>query len=196
MDEIGALYTKHAQRFDEARSRTLLEQSYLNAALSAMPPVSRVLDLGCGAGEPIARYFVERGHHVTGVDLAGPMIELCRRRMPEMTWIQADMRGVQLSERFDLIVAWDSFFHLDQTGQRSMFTAFARHTAPRGLLLFTSGWSEGVAIGDLFGDELYHSSLNTSEYAQRLQEHGYGVRQHRVQDPVCDRTVWLAQREL
>jgi cyclopropane fatty-acyl-phospholipid synthase-like methyltransferase len=196
MDEIGALYAKHAQRFDEARSRKLIEQSYLDAALSAMPAASRILDLGCGAGEPIARYFVEKGHQVTGVDLAGPMIELCRRRMPEMTFIHADMRSVELDQRFDLIVAWDSFFHLDKVGQRAMFTVFARHAAPHGMLLFTSGWSEGVAIGDLFGDELYHSSLDTTEYEQRLREQDYRVLQHRVQDPDCDRTVWLAQRQM
>jgi len=196
MDEIGALYAKHALRFDEARSRKLLEQSYLDAALSAMPAASRILDLGCGAGDPIARYFVERGHHVTGVDLAGPMIELCRQRMPDMTWIQADMRSVEVDERFDLVVAWDSFFHLEQSAQRSMFPVFARHAAPRGLLLFTSGWSESVAIGDLFGDELYHSSLDTIEYEQRLRDHDYRVLKHRVQDPACDRTVWLSQRAM
>lgn len=112
MKEIGALYARHALRFDEARSRELYEQPYLDAALSAMPATSRILDLGCGAGEPIARYFVERGHHVTGVDVAGPMIELCRRRMPEMNWLHTDMRSLELEERFDLVIAWDSFLHL------------------------------------------------------------------------------------
>ena len=196
MNNIGALYTEHALRFDQVRSRKLLEQSYLDAALSKMPAVSRVLDLGCGAGEPIARYFVERGHHVTGVDLAGPMVELCRQRMPAMNWCHGDMRRMDLDEQFDLVIAWDSFFHLDQAGQRSMFTVFARLARPRGLLLFTSGWSEGVAVGDLFGDKLYHSSLDTTEYEQHLQERDYRILQHRVQDPECDRTVWLAQREM
>jgi 2-polyprenyl-3-methyl-5-hydroxy-6-metoxy-1,4-benzoquinol methylase len=196
MDEIAVLYARHARSFDQARSRRLLERPYLNAALSALPASARVLDLGCGAGEPIARYFVEKGHHVTGVDAAAPMIELCRSRMPEMTWVQADMRSLVLAERFELVVAWDSFFHLNHPDQRAMFATFERHAAPGGALLFTSGPSEGVALGDLFGDELYHSSLDAAEYRELLQRHGYEVMEHRTEDPDCGgHTVWLARKQ-
>lgn len=195
MDEIAILYARHARRYDQARSRRLFEQPYLNAASSALPASARVLDLGCGTGEPIARYFVEKGHYVTGVDAAAPMIELCHERMPEMTWVHADMRKLALPERFELIVAWDSFFHLNHSDQRAMFATFERHAAPGGVLLFTSGPSEGVALGNLFGDELYHSSLSEAEYRELLQRHGYRVLQHRAEDPDCGgHTVWLARQ--
>ena len=99
-----------------------------------------------------------------------------------------------MESRYDLVVAWDSFFHLSPRDQRAMFDTFELHSAPAALLLFTTGSSEGSVIGKLFGDELYHASLSTEEYRRSLHEHGYRVLQHRIEDPECERTVWFAQR--
>ena len=195
MNGVAAFYRKHAERFDQVRERTLREKAYLEAVLAKLPPNGTVVELGCGAGEPIAEYFIDRGHAVTGVDAAAPMIALCQRRFPELTWVCADMRGLSLGKGFDLIVAWDSFFHLCPHDQRGMFATFELHSAPASLLLFTTGTHEGTSIGKLFGDELYHASLSSEEYQRRLLDHGYRVLRHSIDDPDCDRTVWLAQRD-
>lgn len=172
-----------------------MEVPYLELAAALAPPPGRVLDLGCGSGEPLARYFIERGHAVTGVDLVEEMLRMCRTRFPGMRWLRGDMRALDLGEPFDLVIAWDSFFHLPRADQRTMFATFRRHTAPGGVLLFTSGVTDGEAVGgDLFGDALYHASLDTSEYARLLDAHGYAVVRHRIEDPDCGgHTVWVAQ---
>jgi cyclopropane fatty-acyl-phospholipid synthase-like methyltransferase len=171
-----------------------MELPYLRLASSLKPPPGNVLDLGCGSGE-LARYFVEQDYGVTGVDAVEEMLELCRGRFPAMTWLRADMRAIELDERFDVVIAWDSFFHLPPADQRAMFARFRRHTAPGGVLMFTSGTTEGEEVGgDMFGDQLYHASLDTAEYARLLGEHGYEVVLHRVRDPECgERTVWVAR---
>jgi SAM-dependent methyltransferase len=193
--DLAELYARHAQRFDAARTRALMELPYLQKATALAPAPGKVLDLGCGSGEPLARYFVEHGYHVTGVDVVDEMLEMCRARFPDMTWQRDDMRNLDLGERFDIVVAWDSFFHLRPGDQRSMFETFRKHTAPCGVLLFTSGTTEGEAVGgDLFGDKLYHASLDTDEYERLLDRHDYSVVLHRVEDPDCGgHTVWVAQ---
>jgi trans-aconitate methyltransferase len=90
---------------------------------------------------------------VTGVDVSAAMLALCRRRFPQGTWIQQDMRDVNLKKCFGSIIAWDSSFHLPPDGQRAMFSVFGRHAAPGAALLFTSGTEEGVRLGDMFGHE-------------------------------------------
>jgi SAM-dependent methyltransferase len=172
-----------------------MELPYLETATSLLPPPGKVLDVGCGSGEPIARYFIEQGYDVTGVDLAPEMLEMCQARFPRMRWLQADMRRIDVGTRFDIVVAWDSFFHLPPDDQRRMFRTFKRHTAPDGVLMFTSGLSEGEAIGgDLFGDQLYHASLDTEEYERLLEDHGYDVVLHRPEDPECGgHTIWMAR---
>jgi len=132
--------------------------------------------MGCGSGEPIARQLVERGYSVTGVDMVEEMLALGRERLPQATWLRADMRALALPTRFDLVIAWDSFFHLPPNDQRAMLETFRQHTAQGGALLFNSGTREGGGIGgDMFGDPLYHASLDTDEYRSILEQHGYRV---------------------
>jgi hypothetical protein len=122
------------------------------------------------------------------------MIDLCKARFPAMTWLVGDMRSLGLGERFDAAIAWDSFFHLTADAQRGMFPIFREHVAPRGLLLFTSGPEHGEAVGELYGQPLYHASLAADEYRCLLGRNGFDVVQHAVEDPACGgHTVWLAQ---
>jgi SAM-dependent methyltransferase len=195
MPDVWRLYETHARRFDADRGRGMMERGYLDEIVRRLPRGASVLDLGCGAGEPIARFFIERGLAVTGVDAAPSMVAICRQRFPQATWIEADMRTLDLARRFDAIVAWDSFFHLTQDEQRQMFEVFGRHVASPGLLLFTSGPKAGEAIGDLYGHALFHASLDESEYRRLLGKTGFDVLRYRTEDPDCGgHTVWLAER--
>jgi len=173
-----------------------MERSYLSDMAVRLRPAARVLDLGCGAGEPIARFFIGHGFDLTGVDAAPAMIAICKERFPHATWVEADMRGLVLPLRFNAIVAWDSFFHLTRDEQRAMFPVFQKHVAPGGLLLFTSGPRDGEAVGDLYGDPLFHASLDPLEYLTLLRTCGFQVLRHQAEDPDCGlHTVWLAQAD-
>jgi|SRR6185295_9843033 len=195
MQDVWRVYDKVAQEWANVRRGFAGEQPYLEAIVERLPPDSRILDLGCGTGIPVARFFIERGYAVTGVDAAPAMLALARAAFPAAEWTEHDMRTLALNRRFDAIIAWDSFFHLPPDDQRAMFSVFGRHAAPQGLLLFTSGPSEGAAIGDLFGHELYHASLGPEEFHRLLAEQGFSVLLHRSEDPKCGlHTVWLAQR--
>jgi SAM-dependent methyltransferase len=195
MSEVVHIYEANAAAFDRDRGRQLMEAGYLDALLSRLPSESRsVLDLGCGAGEPIARYLIDNDCRVLGVDAAPAMIDLCKARFPSMAWMVGDMRSLALGQRFGAVIAWDSFFHLAVDAQRGMFPIFREHVAPRGLLLFTSGPEHGEAIGELYGQPLYHASLAADEYRCSLARNGFEVVQHTVEDPACGgHTVWLAQ---
>jgi hypothetical protein len=132
---------------------------------------------------------------VTGVDSAPAMISLCRERFPQSRWIVADMRSLNLEQRFDGLLAWDSFFHLRPEDQRAMFDIFAVHAAPRAALMFTSGTSLGHVVGSFHGEPLYHASLDAKEYRALLAARGFAVIAHAENDPECGgHTIWLAQR--
>jgi SAM-dependent methyltransferase len=152
------------------------------------------LDIGCGPGDPIARHFIEAGRSVTGVDSSPTMIGLCERRFPDNTWIVSDMRRLSLERRFGGILAWDSFFHLRQDDQRKMFDVFRHHAASNAALMFNSGPRHGERIGSYRGEPLFHASLDPAEYRALLDERGFEVMAHAVEDAGCGgRTIWLAR---
>lgn len=192
--EIIDLYERNAQAFDEARGRSLFERGWLERFRAAMGADTSVLDIGCGAGEPMARYFVDAGSRVTGVDSAPSLIEIARARFPGHAWMVADMRSLDLGQCFGGILAWDSFFHLRYEDQRLMFPIFRKHAAPEAALMFTSGPSHGEAIGSFQGEALYHASLAPEEYERLLAANGFDVVDHAAEDPNCGgHTVWLAR---
>ena len=188
------LYERHALAWDAARSGTLVERSWLDRFRSAMAPRGEILDLGCGSGEPIAGALVRAGYRVTGVDASPSLLRMAADRFPDHSWIERDMRHLALDVRFDGIVAWDSFFHLTRDDQRAMFPIFRAHAAPGAALLFTSGPSDGEAIGTFEGEPLYHTSLDPITYRTLLAENGFEVLLHVPEDETCGRhTVWLAK---
>jgi 2-polyprenyl-3-methyl-5-hydroxy-6-metoxy-1,4-benzoquinol methylase len=192
-DRIAALYERHAHSYDRDRGRTLHEQAWLDRFLAYVTPGGTVLDIGCGMGEPIARYLLERGFCVVGVDTSPSLIALCRARFPQSEWLVADMRTLALGRRFDGVLAWDSFFHLGMDEQRAMFARFAAHACPGAPLMFTSGPAAGEAIGSYRGEPLYHASLDPAEYRRLLADTGFTVRAFVAEDPDCGgHTVWLA----
>jgi cyclopropane fatty-acyl-phospholipid synthase-like methyltransferase len=138
--------------------------------------------------------MAQRGLRVTGVDSSPTMISLCRSRLPDCEWIVADMRTLSLGRRFDGIVAWDSFFHLDHDDQRRMFDVFAKHAAAGASLMFNAGPHHGEAIGEYRGDPLYHASLAPDEYAALIDRFGFELIEHAANDTRAGgRTAWLCR---
>lgn len=194
-DAIIDLYERHARAFDGDRGRGLWERAWLDRFLALVAPGGAVLDLGCGMAEPMAAYLIAAGRRVVGVDSSPTMIAMCRARYPDHEWLVGDMRTLALSRRFDGILAWDSFFHLHGDDQRAMFAQLAAHAEPGAPLMFTSGTSAGVAMGEYCGEPLYHASLDPVDYERLLTGHGFAVQAHVANDPDCaGHTVWLAAR--
>ena len=194
-EEVIDVYERHADAWDRDRGADLaLERAWIERFAALLPAGGAILDIGCGSGQPIARYLVEQGFDVVGVDSSPTLIARCRARFPGQEWIHADMRTLALDRTFQGLIAWDSFFHLPHAQQRAMFPVFQAHAAPGALLLLTTGPAHGEAIGSYQGEPLYHASLSGAEYRELLHAHGFGVIAQATEDASCGgHTVWLAQ---
>jgi SAM-dependent methyltransferase len=196
-DKVVDLYERHAEAWvgERLREKQLYERGWLENFCSLITVGGSVLDIGCGAGEPIATYLAERGYTIMGVDSSAAMVRMFRARLPGQQALAADMRMLSLERAFHGILAWDSFFHLNHDDQERMFPIFRAHAAPHAALMFTSGPVHGEAIGRLGGESLYHASLDGAVYRQLLESQGFDVVANAVEDQTCGgRTVWLAQR--
>jgi SAM-dependent methyltransferase len=196
-ERIVGLYERHARAWVADRKRgRFVERAWLDRFAELLPAGSAVLDIGCGAGEPMAGHLIARGFVVTGIDSSRTMISLCQGNFPRYRWLVEDMRTLALGALFQGVIAWDSFFHLSFDDQRGMFPIFRAHTAPGAPLLFSSGPRHGEAIGSYGGEPLYHASLDPTEYRALLGANGFSVVAYAAEDPTCGgHTVWLAQRD-
>ncbi|HEX8625898.1 MAG TPA: class I SAM-dependent methyltransferase [Allosphingosinicella sp.] len=194
-ERIVGLYEENAAAWDRQRGRDLHERAWLERFAALLPAGGRVLDLGCGMGEPIAAWLIGRGFRITGIDSSPSLIAMAQARFPDHAWHVDDMRKLALGERFEGLIAWHSFFHLRPQDQRPMFARFAAHAAPGAALMFTSGPEHGESIGEWRGEPLYHVSLDPAEYRRLLAGNGFVVVEFKLHDPDCGHSnLWLAQR--
>ncbi len=190
------IYEANAALYDEQRTRMLHEARWLARFGDALPRGARVLDLGCGVGEPIGSWLIAEGFAYTGVDFAEPMLSIARSRWPKKDWRLGDMRALSFSETFDGIVAWDSFFHLTQDEQRATLPKLAALINQGGSLLVTVGHDAGEVTGHVGNDEVYHASLSPVEYAQILSDNGMRLTAYLAEDPDCGRhSVLMARKD-
>ena len=197
MTDVIRTYEQVAPEWEATRLRTLFERPWLGRMTAGLGRTSRILDLGCGTGEPIAAYLIAQGFRVTGVDGARAMIDICRTRWPDGDWRVADMREMDLEMRFDAVMAWNSVFHLTMDEQRAALPRIAAHVAPGGRLMMTVGPGAGDDVmGTVAGRPVPHASLALSEYAAILEREGLPIRRFTAEDPDCNgHTVILAEKD-
>jgi 2-polyprenyl-3-methyl-5-hydroxy-6-metoxy-1,4-benzoquinol methylase len=68
-----------------------------------VPRGARILDAGCGTGRVGGR-LAAAGHRVTGMDLDPELIAAAKQDYPDTDWQVGDLAGLELPDRFDVIV--------------------------------------------------------------------------------------------
>ena len=190
------VYEAQAALYDAQRTRSLFEARWLARFAGCLPKGGHVLDLGCGTGEPIARWFLAEGFDVTGVDWADAMLEIARSRWPDGDWRKGDMRSLDLGQQFDGLVSWDAFFHLTPDEQRAAIPRLGQHLKVGGSLLITVGPEAGEVTGQVGGQPVYHASLSPGEYAGLLETHGLRLTGFLAEDPETDQHSVLMARKI
>ncbi|HVJ03599.1 MAG TPA: class I SAM-dependent methyltransferase [Sphingomonas sp.] len=194
-EQVVDHYQRHAEAFDAARRTSFAERPWFDRFLLAVPGGAHVLDLGCGAGEPVAHYLIEAGLRITGIDASAAMLAKARTRFPEHLWIEGDMRSAAPPRRFHGVIAWDSLFHLPPAHQAGMIERMARWLEPGGALLFNSGDEANEMVGEQFGEPLYHASLAPADYRALFDQAGLVETAFALADPLAGgRTIWLARK--
>ena len=122
------------------------------------PPGRRLLEAACGTGRYLehlqARWTVE------GFDIAEPMLEAARARVPDVPVHQADFRTVDLGRRFDVVVCLFSSIGYAR-GLRELRRSVRRlaaHLEPGGILVLEPWFSE-----EEFRPHTVHSTISQSE---------------------------------
>ena len=180
-DQCAAAY--HESRKSEAGRE-------LDALLGALDDGAAVLDIGCGAGVPVARTLAER-FSVTGVDISGSMIELAKANVPSGRFIRADIMSVAFEPSiFDAVTAFYSIFHIHREEHPALFHRVHDWLKPGGYLLcLLPRYDEETYIDEFFGATMYWSSYGVEDYQRILANVGFDLLENSIVGSGFDESV-------
>lgn len=168
--------------YDIIASRYILERDqfkndqYLEKLDALLKPGSSILDLGCGAGKPVDKFLVDRGHQVMGIDISSKMIELAKIHVPEAKYLVRDISELKREEyRVDAVVSFYTIIHIPKENHRELFTKINSFLPEGWLILVTMGKEENEEIGDFYGVEMYWSHYGPEQNREIIEEAGFEV---------------------
>jgi cyclopropane fatty-acyl-phospholipid synthase-like methyltransferase len=119
---------------------------------------SRILELGCGMGVPVAGYFT-RKHKYLGIDISDVQIQRAKKLVPAASFKRVDMARLRFkTETFDAILSFYSIIHLPLDEQKPLFRKIFRWLKPGG-----------------FGTTMFWSHADQETYDQWLIKVGFKI---------------------
>jgi len=171
-------YDQMAESYMESRS-SFDNTAQLEELAGLIPPHSRVLDLGCGTGLPVAKFFADRGHEVIGVDLSDKMIELARKNVSSAEFYVDNILNLVFDKDcFDLIVSFYCLFHFKKEKQLEVFHKIVNWLRIKGYSYFTlateeyTGKADFEGTIDFEGNVLPYSHYSVEDYQRIIRNLG------------------------
>lgn len=119
---------------------------------------SILLDLGCGPGNNI-KTLVELNdtYSVTGVDLSNSFLNIAKKSLPHCTFIQEDLRCLELPSKFDIVIASFCIVHLTNNETTGLIKNISRCLVPGGhlYLSFMEGYASGLESTSFSKDPIF-----------------------------------------
>lgn len=131
----------------------------------------KALDVGCGKGRMYS-LLANADFSVTGIDVSESLLNITKQNHPSAQWLLADVCTWNPINAYDLIVAWDSTFHVPHDQQMEVHQKLCKSLAEGGVILFTAGGRDGKISGTMHGEKFDYSSLDTDEYLKILKNAG------------------------
>ena len=172
-------YQVIAQEYHDGRvAREQANVEWLDAPRPRMPQSGRVVDLGCGAGVPISRYFATRGYQVEGYDLSPAMLEIARREVPEANFHEARIEDVALGPAsVDIVVSFFAIIHVPRDRHAAIFRNVRDWLKPGGVALLSLGANDNPYDfePDWHGAPMTWSHFDADTNLALLRESGFEI---------------------
>lgn len=154
-----------------------VRRKYLSVLARLVPPGRRLLELGCGAGEPMTQALVER-YHVVALDISAGQLALASANVPPARLLRAEMSHPPFADAvFDAVAGFYSMTHVPRRDHRRLVAEIARVLAPGGLLVLTMGASDNPdgRADDWLGAPMFFSHFDSAANDRLVRDAGFEI---------------------
>lgn len=108
---------------------------WIKKLLKLLKPSSRILDIGCGSGDP-ADIEISKFHNVTGIDISQVQISLARKNVPGGFFLHGDVGSVEFpSVSFDAAISFYTLEHIPRNDHETILRRIYQWLRPPGYIL-------------------------------------------------------------
>lgn len=186
-------YDTLGPRYSLRYSRGGIRLEFLRRLQAKLPAGSRIVDLGCGPGDPTTR-LLSAHHRVIGVDASKVQIELARQAVPNAEFVIADLRRFSLRVGcLDAVVCLYALGHVPAEDHRDVLRSIADWLRPGGLLLANTPSGAGASIAeDWLGVPMFFDGIGEEQTFTAVVEAGLNLESaERVVDEDGGEFVWI-----
>lgn len=182
-------YERAARAYLAARPRDGADVALLADLVTRVGSGARVLDAGCGAGDPVTARLLTAGLEMVGLDLAVAQLDLARRLGGRLTLVQGDLAALPVRDAsLDGLVSFYAVIHVPRADHGQVLAEFHRVLRPGGTALVCLGAQDLAADHDpesWLGTPMYWSHFDGPTNLALVAEHGLDVvRADTIADPM------------
>lgn len=188
--------------YDRIPRRYLVEREKIDnwkeieAFCSKLPSNAKILDVGCGTGVPIARYLIDRGFEMVGIDLSNEMVSIAQRKVPGGRFLQMNMTDMEFpSESFDGLISCYAVFHVPRNKHAAIFQSFYKILKPDGFMLASVGASEWEEVEEYYGVDMFWSHFDPTTTQSLITEAGFDIEFNRTVENGGEVHNWVLARK-
>jgi SAM-dependent methyltransferase len=179
-------YDVIAHSYHERRvAREHANIEWLDGLAAFLPGSGRVVDLGCGSGVPITRYFADRGYDVVGYDISDEMLAIARKEVPWATFYTSTIEDLTLSpSSIDIVVSIFAIIHVDRQFHESLFKSVFGWLRQGGAVLLSLGAEDNPdeRQDDWHGAPMVWSHFGARANLDLLGRAGFDILWNEVED--------------
>lgn len=166
--ETAHKYNKISDIYQEELKESDYGLRQIKQAINFTKNKKKALDVGCGVGGRIINELLSSNFEVKGIDVSSSMLDLAKKSHAEVSFENVDICTWESDEKFDLIVAWDSLFHLPLSEHKNVIKKLSNLLEEDGILIYTFGDDIGEHISSWHDDTFYYSSIGINENIKTL----------------------------
>jgi 2-polyprenyl-3-methyl-5-hydroxy-6-metoxy-1,4-benzoquinol methylase len=168
--ELTKSYDNIAERWNANMIESNYGISMIDRSIKYCSEKKTALDVGCGSGGRIINRLLENGFDITAIDISERMLQLAKKTHPNVKFEKVDIIDWKTDDKFDLIIAWDSIFHLPLDFQKPVVEKLCNFLYPQGVLVYTFGDALGEHNDVWLNEKFGYSSIGIDENLKILME--------------------------